>query len=344
MSSIASRFRLGRPRRQVRRDSARGRPRRCAQRLGQLACTSSGTSPPRQDRQRLRAASRSPDVRELVDAGRHQKALEAAHAGVDERLERPPRCPARRRPRTRRRRGIRPRAAARFASSAATVVVAGTLLSGMSTIVVTPPAAAARVAVSKPSHSVRPGSLTWTCVSTMPGKTTRSPHSTISAPGGVVVVAADRDDAAVLDVHGRRPFAAGKHDAPAADDAASSRARLTPEAAPAGSPRRAARYSAVERTSSIGAISSRAGSAARRRSTRPRRARPPCGAAARPSARRCRGRSAAPRPSRIDGRHDDLRDRLRRARAHLPEPLAALDRGNLDGDDQLVGPRATVRR
>src|SRR5258705_4695388 len=48
------------------------------------------------------------------------------------------------------------------------------LLNGMSTIVVTPPAAAARVAVSNPSHSVRPGSLTCTCVSTIPGDTTRS--------------------------------------------------------------------------------------------------------------------------------------------------------------------------
>ena len=75
----------------------------------------------------------------------------------------------------------RPRAAARFASSAATVVVAGTLLSGMSTIVVTPPAAAARVAVSKPSQSVRPGSLTCTCVSTRPGDTTRSWKSIGSA-------------------------------------------------------------------------------------------------------------------------------------------------------------------
>ena len=75
----------------------------------------------------------------------------------------------------------RPRAAARFASSAATVVVAGTLLSGMSTIAVTPPAAAARVAVSKPSQSVRPGSLTCTCVSTRPGDTTRSPKSISSA-------------------------------------------------------------------------------------------------------------------------------------------------------------------
>ena len=54
--------------------------------------------------------------------------------------------------------------------SAATVVVGGMLLSGMSTIVVTPPAAAARVALAKPSHSVRPGSLTCTWVSTRPGQ------------------------------------------------------------------------------------------------------------------------------------------------------------------------------
>ena len=43
------------------------------------------------------------------------------------------------------------------------------------------------VAVSKPSQSVRPGSLTWTCVSTMPGMTTRSPTSRICA-GGVCAV------------------------------------------------------------------------------------------------------------------------------------------------------------
>src|SRR3977135_3762131 len=49
------------------------------------------------------------------------------------------------------------RAAVRLASSAAAVVVAGTLLSGMSISVVMPPAAAARVAVSKPSQSLRPG-------------------------------------------------------------------------------------------------------------------------------------------------------------------------------------------
>ena len=55
------------------------------------------------------------------------------------------------------------------------------LLSGMSTTVVTPPAAAARVADAKPSHSVRPGSLTCTWVSTRPGSsTTSSPSSTTS--------------------------------------------------------------------------------------------------------------------------------------------------------------------
>ncbi len=63
-------------------------------------------------------------------------------------------------------------AAARLSSSASTVVVGGMLLSGMSTMVVTPPAAAARVPVVNPSHSVRPGSFTCTCESTMPGTST----------------------------------------------------------------------------------------------------------------------------------------------------------------------------
>ena len=50
-------------------------------------------------------------------------------------------------------------------------------------IVVTPPAAAARVADAKPSHSVRPGSLTCTWVSTSPGSSTSSSaRSTIVAP------------------------------------------------------------------------------------------------------------------------------------------------------------------
>src|SRR5688572_4429887 len=53
------------------------------------------------------------------------------------------------------------------------------LFSGMSINVVTPPAAAARVAVSKPSQSVRPGSLICTCVSTRPGMTIAVPASII---------------------------------------------------------------------------------------------------------------------------------------------------------------------
>ena len=52
--------------------------------------------------------------------------------------------------------------------------VGGMLFSGMSTIVVTPPARPPRVAVAKPSHSVRPGSLTCTWVSTSPGSSTSS--------------------------------------------------------------------------------------------------------------------------------------------------------------------------
>ena len=65
-----------------------------------------------------------------------------------------------------------------------TVVVGGRELRGMSTRVVMPPAAAARVAVQKPSHSVRPGSLTCTWVSTRPGSRTSSPKSSSRAPAG----------------------------------------------------------------------------------------------------------------------------------------------------------------
>ena len=46
-----------------------------------------------------------------------------------------------------------------------------------------PPAAAARVAVAKPSHSVRPGSLTCTWVSTRPGSRTSSSARVETSPG-----------------------------------------------------------------------------------------------------------------------------------------------------------------
>lgn len=68
-----------------------------------------------------------------------------------------------------------------------TVVVGGSELRGMSSRVVMPPAAAARVAVQNPSHSVRPGSLTWTWVSTRPGMRTSSPKSSTRAPAGASV-------------------------------------------------------------------------------------------------------------------------------------------------------------
>ena len=63
----------------------------------------------------------------------------------------------------------------------------------MSRIVVTPPAAAARVAVANPSHSVRPGSLMCTWVSTRPGR--RISSSARSMISGVSrAMAADRLD------------------------------------------------------------------------------------------------------------------------------------------------------
>jgi hypothetical protein len=80
-----------------------------------------------------------------------------------------------------------PAATSRLRRSASRVVVTGLLLSGMSTSVVTPPAAAARVALSKPSQSVRPGSLTWTWLSTSPGSSTASPRSSTGVPGGTAL-------------------------------------------------------------------------------------------------------------------------------------------------------------
>ena len=66
----------------------------------------------------------------------------------------------------------------------------------MSTIVVTPPATAARVAEAKPSHSVRPGSLTCTWLSTRPGSSTSS-SARVTASGRGVVEGGDGGDPAV---------------------------------------------------------------------------------------------------------------------------------------------------
>ena len=80
----------------------------------------------------------------------------------------------------------------------------------MSTIVVTPPAIAARVAEAKPSHSVRPGSLTCTWLSTRPGSSTSS-SARVTAPGGDVVERGDGGDPAVLAVHGGGAAPVGQH-------------------------------------------------------------------------------------------------------------------------------------
>ncbi len=153
---------------------------------------------------------------ELVDAGRTQEALEPEHAGVVQLAQLPE--IARDRPAPEPDVDVDlPSAAARFSASAATVVVGGMLLSGMSTIVVTPPAAAARVAVANPSHSVRPGSLTCTWVSTSPGITTRSPASTSGTRRRHVVERRDALDAPVRDVDARLANAVRRHDAPASD-------------------------------------------------------------------------------------------------------------------------------
>lgn len=56
-----------------------------------------------------------------------------------------------------------PLAASRLIARFFSVVVGGIELRGMSTSVVTPPEMAALVPVKKPSQSVLPGSLRWTC-------------------------------------------------------------------------------------------------------------------------------------------------------------------------------------
>ena len=117
------------------------------------------------------------DIRKFRHARRHQKTLEAECARMCQARAVRRHCRAQRRPKSRHSPSISCALRRAWLPSAAAVVVAGMLLSGMSISVVTPPAAAARVAVSKPSQSVRPGSLMWTCVSTRPGMTTDSPAS-----------------------------------------------------------------------------------------------------------------------------------------------------------------------
>ena len=144
--------------------------------------------------------------------GRQQEALEADDAGVVQRVElagvaghgaAPERDvdarAARRRPRA-------------WSPSAATSTVGGMLLSGMSTIVVTPPAAAAAVAVAKPSHSVRPGSLTCTWLSTRPGSSdpvVGGRSTSRAAPGRRRLGDRRRCRPSRIDDHGRRARPSG---------------------------------------------------------------------------------------------------------------------------------------
>ena len=67
-----------------------------------------------------------------------------------------------------------------FISKASAVVVTGSQFNGMSMTVVIPPAIAAWVAVKNPSHSVLPGSLMCTWLSTKPAITTSPVQSTTS--------------------------------------------------------------------------------------------------------------------------------------------------------------------
>ena len=110
-----------------------------------------------------------------------------------------------------------PFAACRFTCNASTVVVGGMELRGMSTIAVTPPATAARVALAKPSHSVRPGSLTCTWLSTRPGRSTSS-SARVTAVAGASSnpVTAVMRPSSLCTAAG--PLAAGQHHPPGPDD------------------------------------------------------------------------------------------------------------------------------
>ena len=94
------------------------------------------------------------------------------------------------------------------AQRARAVVVGGRQLSGMSISVVTPPSAAALVALAKPSHSVRPGSLTWTWRVDQPGQEHLRPGNSATLGGvGGVAERGDRGDPAVPYGHRDRPDA-----------------------------------------------------------------------------------------------------------------------------------------
>ena len=155
------------------------------------------------------------EVRELLDPGGQQEALEAHHPGVVQRgqvgdVARDGAAPE---PDV----DVDPAAGGLLLDLAAPRPwsSAGTELSGMSTTVVTPPAAAARVAEANPSHSVRPGSLTWTWVSTRPGSSTSSAARSTLRGSHRPTARVERLDPAVPDAHGHRALGAA-HDRTAA--------------------------------------------------------------------------------------------------------------------------------
>ena len=163
-SSVA----VGRDGRGSRRSAARGRPANRCDRAGVLGM---------HDQQPVELGDlghRRVDLvaeqrRELRHPGVEQEALEAEDAGVVQRAQVAEVARHRAAPEADVDEALAVRRCPASAPAPPRSTVAGIELSGMSRIVVTPPAAAAAVAVAKPSHSVRPGSLTCTWVSTMPG-------------------------------------------------------------------------------------------------------------------------------------------------------------------------------
>ena len=147
---------------------------------------------------------------ELRDAGVEQEALEPedARGRAASRRARPG-SPARRLPRSRRRRGTGPGRPRCFTSSAG--YVGGRRDAVQRHVDDGGDAAGERRPgwpLANPSHSVRPGSLTCTWVSTSPGiSTSSSASSTTSGRAGLDVVRRHLDDDAVTDPHGDRDLA-----------------------------------------------------------------------------------------------------------------------------------------
>ena len=188
-------------------------------RPGDLCVTEQRHAEPREDRHRDRELLALAAPAELLDAAVDHEALEAAHAIGDRGPASSRSLPGTTPPQKPTSTAQWPFAAARFAAKPSRVVVGGIELSGMSTSVVTPPIAAARcAAVAKPSHSVRPGSLRCTWVSTMPGRIASLAPVVEANVAGDVVPAAEPHDLAAEDMDRRRDDALGRDHAMRPDD------------------------------------------------------------------------------------------------------------------------------